>query len=132
MSFMQSALHRLLVGILAIAGVSDATRFNVPRLVAQARAARAAFPVSATWDGTSSQGRPVSLLLNADGATVTGRLALDGQSGAVEDGRIEKGIVTFAVVIAGRTLTFAGEAAAGEMTLRPADGRSAMTLRRIK
>ena len=37
-AFIQSMLHKLLLAILAIAGVSDASRFNVPRLVAQARA----------------------------------------------------------------------------------------------
>jgi hypothetical protein len=132
MAFIQAMLHQVLLAILAIAGVSDTSRFNVPRLVAQARAAQAASSVSSTWEGTTGQGRPVSLVLKADGPAVTGRLTLDQQSGAVKDGRIEKGTVTFAAVIAGRTLTFAGEPAGGEMTLRLEGAGNPVTLKRVK
>ena len=132
MAFIQSMLHQVLLAILAIAGVSDAGRFNVPRLVAQARDARAASSVSAAWEGTAGHGRPVSLRLNANGPAVTGWLTLDEQSGAVQDGRIEKGTVTFGAAIAGRTLTFTGEAAGSEMTLRLEGARNPVTLRRVK
>ena len=132
MAFMQSILHKVLLAILALAGVSDASRFNVPGLVAQARDARAASSLSATWQGTTGQGRPVSLLLKADGPAVTGWLTLDEQSGAVKDGRIDKGTLTFVAVIAGRTLTFAGEVTGGEMTLRLEGARNPVTLRRVK
>ena len=132
MAFIQSMLHQLLLGILAIAGVSDVSRFNVPRLVAQARAAQAASSVSATWKGTTGQGRPVALVLKADGPTVTGWLTLDEQSAAVKDARIDNGTLTFAAAIAGRTLTFAGEAAGGEMTLRLEGAPNPVTLKRVK
>jgi hypothetical protein len=132
MALIQSMLHKVLLAILAIAGVSDASRFNVPRLVGQARDARAASSVSATWEGTTGQGRPVSLRLKADGAAVSGWLTFDEQSGAIKDGRIEKGTLTFAAVIAGRSLTFAGETAGAEMTLRLGGARNPLTLRRVK
>ena len=132
MAFIHAILHKVLLAILAIAGVSDASRFNVSGLVAQARDARAASSVSAAWEGTAGHGRPVSLRLNANGPAVTGWLTLDEQSGAVKDGRIDKGTLTFVAVIAGRSLTFAGEATGGAMTLRLAGARNPVTLRRVK
>ena len=132
MAFIQSMLHKVLLAILALAGVSETSRFNVPMLVAQARAAQAASAASSTWEGTTGQGRPVSLLLKADGPAVTGWLTLDEQSGTVKDGRIEQGTVTFGAAIAGRTLTFTGEAAGSEMTLRLEGARNPVTLRRVK
>src|SRR5882672_6215627 len=102
MQFIQGMLHELLLAILAIAGVSDVSGLNVPRLVAQAQASRAAVAsVSGTWEGTTGQGRQLSLLVKADRSALTGWLTLDQQSGAVKDGRIEKSTVTFAAVIAG-------------------------------
>ena len=94
--------------------------------------ARAASSISGTWEGTTGQGRQVSLLLKADGSALTGWLTLDEQSGAVKDGRIEKSTVTFAAVIAGRTLTFTGEVAGDEMTLRLEGAQNPVTLKRVK
>ena len=132
MAFIQSLLHKILLAILAIAGVSDASRFNVPGLVAQARDARAVSSVSATWEGTTGQGRQVSLLLKADGSALTGWLTLDDQSGPVKDGKIEKSTVAFAAVIAGRTLTFTGEVVSDEMALRLEGAQYPVTLKRVK
>ena len=72
------------------------------------------------------------MLLNADGSALTGWLILDTQSGAVKDGKVEKSTVTFAAVIGGRTLTFTGDVAGDEMTLRLEGAQNPVTLKRSK
>ena len=129
MQFIQAVIHKLLLAILTIAGVSDVSGLNAPRLVGASQAAAAS--ISGTWEGTTGQGRQVSLLLKADGSALTGWLTLDTQSGAVKDGRIEKSTVSFAAVIAGRTLAFTGEFAGDEMTLRLEGARNPVTLKRV-
>ena len=129
MQFIQAVIHKLLLAILTIAGVSDVSGLNVPRLVGASQAAAAS--ISGTWEGTTGQGRQVSLLLKADGSALTGWLTLDTQSGAVKDGKIEKSTVMFAAVIAGRTLTFTGEVAGDEMTLRLEGAQNPVTLKRV-
>jgi hypothetical protein len=132
MQFIQTMIHKLLLAILAIAGVSDVSGPNVPRLIAQTRASQAAVAsVSGTWEGMTGQGRQVSLLLKADGSALTGWLTLDTQSGAVKNGRIEKSTVMFAAVISGQTLTFTGEVAGDEMTLRLEGAQNPVTLKRV-
>ena len=129
MQFIQAVIHKLLLAILTIAGVSDVSGLNAPRLVGASQAAAAS--ISGTWEGTTGQGRQVSLLLKADGLAVTGWLTLDTQSGAVKDGKIEKSTVLFAAVIAGRTLAFTGEVAGDEMTLRLEGAQNPVTLKRV-
>ena len=131
MEFFQSNLRKLLLAIVAIAGPADVSVFDVPKLVAQARSSQAPeASISGTWEGTTGQGRQVSLLLKADGSALTGRLTLDNQSGPVKDGKIEKSTVAFAAVISGRTLTFTGEVVSDEMALRLEGAQYPVTLKR--
>ena len=132
MQFIQAMIHKLLLAILAIAGISDVSGLNVPRLVAQTPASQAAASISGTWEGMTGQGRQVSLLLKADGSALTGWLTLDRQSGPLKDGKIEKSAVMFAAVLGGRTLTFTGEVAGDEMTLRLEGAQNPVTLKRVK
>ena len=132
MQFIQAMIRKLLLAIVAIAGVADVSGLDVPRLVAQTPATQAAASVSGTWEGMTGQGRQVSLLLKADGSALTGWLTLDRQSGAVKDGKIEKSAMMFAVDFAGRTLAFTGEVAGDEMTLRLEGARNPVTLKRVK
>jgi hypothetical protein len=133
MQFIQAMIHKLLLTILAIGGVSDVSGLNLPRLVAQTRASQAAAAsISGTWEGMTGQGHQVSLLLKADGSALTGWLTLNQQSGAVTDGRIDKSTVMFAGVIAGRTLRFTGEVAGDEMTVRLEGAQNRVTLKRVR
>ena len=133
MQFIQSVLHKFLLAILSLAGVADGSGRPVPRLVAYVHASQAASAsISGTWEGTTGQGRQVSLLLTADGSALTGWLTLDQQSGALKDGKIEKSVVTFSAVVGGRPLTFTGEVAGDEMTLRPEGAQNSVTLKRVK
>jgi hypothetical protein len=105
----------------------------MPSLVAYVHASQAASAsISGTWEGTTGQGRQVSLLLKAEGSALTGWLALDQQSGALKDGKIEQSAVTFSAVVGGRTLTFSGEVAGDAMTLRLEGAQNPVTLKRVK
>lgn len=132
MQFIQAMIHKLLLAILAIAGISDVSGLNVPRLVVQTPASQAAASISGTWEGMTGQGRQVSLLLKAEGSALTGWLTLDRQSGPVKGGKIEKSAVMFAAVLGGQTLTFTGEVAGDEMTLRLEGAQNPVTLKRVK
>ena len=136
MEFIQSNLRKLLLAIVAIAGPADVSVFDVPRLVADARATSGrglqAVSVAGRWHGTTVQGRQVTLDLKAEGSTLTGRLTLDERSAGIMDGKFEQNTISFRATFEGRTATFTGHVAGDEITLTTDGARNPVTLDRVK
>jgi hypothetical protein len=134
MEFIQSNLRKLLLALVAIAGPADVSMFDVPRLVAEARATGGrglqAISVTGTWRGTTVQGRRVTLDVKADGPTLTGRLTLDERSAVITDGKIEQSTISFRATFDGRTAAFTGDVAGDEITLALDGARNPVTLKR--
>jgi hypothetical protein len=132
----QSILRKLLLAIVTIAAPSDVSVLTVPRLVAETRltsgSAVQAVSVAGKWQGTTGQGRQVTLELQADRSAVTGTLVVDDQSSAITDGKIERTTLSFKATLGGRTLTFAAEVAGDELTLAMEGAQNPVTLKRTK
>ena len=86
------------------------------------------------WEGKTPGDSPVTIDMAVKGPALTGTMAVDGQTVALEDGKTSKNTLSFTVTMNGRAQPFSGELAGDDLKIwmdqrGPA---SAITLKRAK
>jgi hypothetical protein len=87
--------------------------------------------LSGKWEGTTGQGRRVSLELKSDGQQLTGTLTMDQQSGAISGGRVTGKTFSFKATVGERTSAFTGELKDDGIELTPQGAKNPVTLKKV-